>query len=79
MSAVTAERAEDAVKRIVSIALGVSFADVKTTDRLIDDLGADSLDLLEIVMDVEKEFGVEIDDESAREIRTVRDLMNRAS
>lgn len=75
MNTATADRAEDRIKKIVSISLGVSFADLKSTDRLVDDLGADSLDILEIVMDVEKEFDVEIEDESAAKIKTVRDLI----
>lgn len=76
MTTVTAERAEDAVKKIVSIALGVSIASLKTTDSLILDLGADSLDILDIVMDIEKEFDIEIDDEVAAKFSTVGDLIN---
>ncbi len=76
MNTATADRAEDAVKKIVSIALGVSIASLKTTDNLILDLGADSLDILDITMDIEKEFDIEIDDEVAAKFSTVGDLIN---
>lgn len=76
MTTTTAERTEDAVKKIVSIALGVSIASLKLTDSLVLDLDADSLDILDITMDIEREFGIEIDDESAAAFRTVGDLIN---
>lgn len=76
MTTTTTDRAEDAVKKIVSIALGVSIASLKTTDNLILDLGADSLDILDITMDIEKEFDIEIDDEVAAKFSTVGDLIN---
>lgn len=76
MTTATTARSEDAVKKIVSIALGVSIASLKTTDSLILDLGADSLDILDIVMDIEREFGVEIDDDVAAKFSTVGDLVN---
>lgn len=75
MTAVTT-RAEDRIKKIVSISLGVSVADLKATDHLILDLGADSLDIAEIVTDIEKEFDIEVSDESAEKFRTVGDLLN---
>jgi acyl carrier protein len=76
MTTTTTERAEDRVKRIVSIALGVSIADLKLTDRLVDDLSGDSLDIFEIVMDLEKEFDLEISDDVASKFSTVGDLIN---
>lgn len=76
MTTTTTERAEDAVKKIVSIALGVSIASLKSTDSLVLDLDADSLDILDITMDIEKEFGIEIDDDVAAKFRTVGDLIN---
>lgn len=76
MSATVAERAEDRIKKIVSISLGVSVADLKPTDHLITDLGADSLDILDITMDIEREFDIEIDDDVAAGFRTVGDLIN---
>lgn len=75
MTTTTAERTEDAVKKIVSIALGVSIASLKLTDSLVLDLDADSLDILDIVMDLEREFDIEIDDETAARFRTVGDLI----
>lgn len=79
MSTVTAERAEDRIKRIVSISLGVSIADLRPTDSLVADLGADSLDILDITMDIEREFGIEIDDDAAADFRTVGDLINHVT
>lgn len=78
MSTVT-DRTEDRIKRIVSISLGVSIADLRPTDHLIADLGADSLDILDITMDIEREFGIEIDDETAARFRTVGDLIEHVA
>jgi acyl carrier protein len=49
---------------------------VKSTDSLVLDLDADSLDVFEIVMDLETEFGIEIDDDAAAKFATVGDLIN---
>lgn len=78
MNAVTT-RAEDRIKKIVSISLGVSVADLKATDHLILDLQADSLDILDITMDIEREFDVEIDDDAAAAFRTVGDLIEHVA
>jgi len=75
MTTTTAERTEDAVKKIVSIALGVSIASLKLTDSLVLDLDADSLDILDITMDLEREFDIEVSDEAAEKFRTVGDLI----
>jgi acyl carrier protein len=67
----TAER----VKKIVSEHLGVQEADVTPEASFIDDLGADSLDIVELVMAFEEEFGVEIPDDAAEKITTVKDAI----
>jgi acyl carrier protein len=64
------------VKKIVVEHLGVDEAKVTEQASLIDDLGADSLDQVELVMAFEEEFGVEIPDDAAEKIRTVGDAVN---
>ena len=61
----------DRVKKIIVEQLGVELADVKDESNFIDDLGADSLDTVELVMAFEEEFGLEIPDEEAEKITTV--------
>ena len=68
----TAER----VKKIVAKHLGVDESKVVETASFIDDLGADSLDTVELVMAFEEEFGCEIPDEEAEKIATVQDAVN---
>jgi acyl carrier protein len=60
------------LKKIVVEQLGVDEADVKPESSFVDDLNADSLDLVELVMSLEEEFGTEISDEDAENIRTVQ-------
>ena len=62
----------DRVKKIVVEHLGVEADKVTESASFIDDLGADSLDTVELVMAFEEEFGIEIPDESAEKISTVR-------
>ncbi len=59
------------VKNIVVEQLGVSADEVSPESSFVDDLGADSLDVVELVMALEEEFGVEIPDEAAEKIATV--------
>ncbi|KAF0133958.1 MAG: acpP [Candidatus Saganbacteria bacterium] len=59
------------VKKVVVDQLGVSDAEVKKESSFVDDLGADSLDTVELVMALEEAFGVEIPDEEAEKIKTV--------
>ena len=66
---------EQRVKKIVAEQLGVNEADVKIDSSFVDDLGADSLDTVELVMALEEEFNLEIDDE-ANNIQTVGDAVN---
>lgn len=63
----------DRVKRIVVEHLGVQESEVVPEASFIDDLGADSLDIVELVMAFEEEFGVEIPDDAAEKIATVKD------
>jgi len=67
---------EDRVKEIIVEQLGVSADQVKPEARFIDDLGADSLDTVELIMALEEEFGVEIPDEDAEKMATVGDAMS---
>src|SRR3954469_21023842 len=64
------------VKRIIIDELGVDEQEVTPNARFIDDLGADSLDTVELVMRFEEEFGIEIPDEDAEKIQSVRDAYN---
>ena len=66
----------DKVKKIVIEHLGVDEAKVTETAHFIDDLGADSLDTVELVMAFEEEFGVEIPDDAAEKILTVKDAID---
>ena len=63
---------EDRVKKIVAEQLGVKLEDVKNESSFVDDLGADSLDTVELVMALEEEFETEIPDEEAEKINTVK-------
>ena len=63
------------VKKIVVEHLGVEAAQVKEDAKFIDDLGADSLDTVELVMAFEEEFGCEIPDDAAEKILTVKDAI----
>ncbi|MBL4804685.1 MAG: acyl carrier protein [Alphaproteobacteria bacterium] len=66
----------DRVKKIVVEHLGVEEDKVKEDASFIDDLGADSLDTVELVMAFEEEFSVEIPDDAAEKIQTVGDAIN---
>ncbi len=65
----------DRVKRIVVDRLGVDEAQVNQEASFKDDLGADSLDVVELVMELEDEFDLEISDEDAEKINTVGDVV----
>jgi len=64
------------VKKIISEQLGVPEGDVKPEASFVNDLGADSLDTVELVMALEEEFGIEIPDEDAEKIATVQNAID---
>ncbi len=64
---------EDRVTEIIMEQLGVSREEIRPEASFIDDLGADSLDIVELVMAIEEEFDIEIPDEDAEKIQTIRD------
>jgi len=66
---------EEKVKKIIVDQLGVDAAEVTPEASFIEDLGADSLDTVELVMALEEEFGIEIPDEEAEKIMTVKDAV----
>ncbi|MCU0841683.1 MAG: acyl carrier protein [Thiobacillaceae bacterium] len=67
---------EQRVKKIVAEQLGVNEADIKLESSFVDDLGADSLDTVELVMALEEEFECEIPDEEAEKITTVQQAVD---
>ncbi len=67
---------EQKVKEIIIEQLGVEAAQVTTTAKFVDDLGADSLDTVELVMALEEEFKLEIPDEDAEKITSVGDAVS---
>ena len=70
------ENIEPRVKKIVAEQLGVNEADVKIESSFVNDLGADSLDTVELVMALEEEFECEIPDEDAEKITTVQQAVD---
>ena len=66
------EEVLEKVKSVIVDQLGVSDNEVTTEASFVDDLGADSLDTVELVMALEEEFGTEIDDEDAEKLTTVQ-------
>ncbi|MDX1777264.1 MAG: acyl carrier protein [Thermodesulfobacteriota bacterium] len=67
---------DEKVKNVIIEQLGVSADEVVPDASFVDDLGADSLDLVELVMVLEEEFGQEIPDEAAEKIQTVQDAIS---
>ncbi|MFO7983516.1 MAG: acyl carrier protein [Desulfuromonadales bacterium] len=70
---------DERVKQIVAEQLGVDEAQVTAEASFMDDLGADSLDTVELVMALEEEFDIEISDEDAEKIQTVKDAVSYIS
>jgi acyl carrier protein len=70
---------ENRIKSIIADQLGVAEEQVKPESKFIEDLGADSLDIVELIMAMEEEFQTEIPDEEAEKIRTVGDAINYVS
>ena len=67
---------EDRVKKIVSDQLGKSVEEIQSDSSFVDDLGADSLDTVELVMAFEEEFGLEIPDDEAENITTIKSAVD---
>lgn len=67
---------EDKVKEVIVGQLGVDLGEVTLTASFIDDLGADSLDTVELVMAFEETFDIEIPDEAAEKVKTVQDAVD---
>jgi acyl carrier protein len=67
---------EERVAKMVAEQLGVKEADVKSSSSFVEDLGADSLDTVELIMALEKEFDTEIPDEDAEKIATVQNAID---
>ena len=65
----------DRLKKIIADRLGVDESEIKEEASFKDDLGADSLDVVELIMELEDEFGLEISDEDAEKIATVGDVI----
>jgi acyl carrier protein len=70
------ENVEQRIKKNVAEQLGVNEAEVKNESSFVDDLGADSLDTVELVMALEEEFECEIPDEQAEKINTVQQAID---
>jgi len=66
---------EDKIKTIIADQLGVKFEEVTQEASFVNDLGADSLDTVELIMALEEEFEIEIPDEDAEKIKTVGDII----
>ncbi len=67
------------VRKIIVEQLGVEEEEVTETASFVDDLNADSLDLVELIMSLEEEFGMEISDEEAEKIQSVKDAVDYIS
>ena len=67
---------EEKVKKIVMDHLGVDESKITTDSKFIDDLGADSLDTVELVMAFEEQFGIEIPDDAAETILTIQNAID---
>jgi len=66
----------DKLKEILVDVLGAKEEDIKIESKFVDDLGADSLDLVELIMSFEDKFGIEISDEDAEKMVTVKDTLD---
>ena len=72
----SSEEIFDKVKKIIVDQLGIAEANITLESSFIDDLGADSLDIVELIMALEEEFDIEIPDEDAEKVVTVSDVVD---
>ena len=70
---------QEKVKKIIVDQLGVAEDEIKPDASFVEDLGADSLDLTELIMAMEEEFGIEIDDDDAQKLLKVQDVWDYIS
>jgi acyl carrier protein len=69
------ETTESKLRRIISYHTGVTDDEITSDAKLIQDLGADSIDTMEVLMSIEQEFGIEIPDDEAKELETFQQLL----
>lgn len=74
MQTSTPDELANRIRAIVSDQLGVASDEIQANSHIADDLGADSLDVVELVMQLEDEFDIEVPDEAAESIRTIADV-----
>ena len=67
---------ENKVIKMVAEKLGKKVEDVKLSSRFVEDLGADSLDVVEMIMEFEDEFGIALPDEEVSKMKTIEDIVN---
>lgn len=74
--AMTRENVAEEIKKLISESLSTDIKEIKEDSKFVDDLGADSLDIVELVMAMENKFNIEIPDEDAQKIKTVGEAID---
>lgn len=77
--AMTRENIAEEVKKLISESISVDASEITEQSRFVDDLGADSLDIVELIMAMETKFSIEIPDEDAQKIKTVGEAIDYIS
>jgi acyl carrier protein len=77
--AMTRENVAEEIKKLISESLSTDINEIKEDSKFVDDLGADSLDIVELVMSMENKFDIEIPDEDAQKIKTVGEAIDYIS
>lgn len=77
--AMTRENIAEEIKKLISESLSTDINEIKEDSKFVDDLGADSLDIVELVMSMENKFDIEIPDEDAQKIKTVGEAIDYIS
>ncbi|MFI4847022.1 MAG: acyl carrier protein [Candidatus Makana argininalis] len=67
---------EDKIKKIISKQFGVKKKNIENKTSLINDLGADSLDIIELIMSIEENFNIEITDDESEKLNTIKEFIN---